>query len=111
MMPFFILRFERFVKSDPYWTKIYRKIENKIKSEREYNRLRQKPAEQALEAFEFRLFSESNDIEKIANMSEKKLFEAFMRFFEEFRQRKSLGPVKRIPPVEYVKGLLVDLGD
>lgn len=111
----FVLRFERFIKSDNYWKKVYEKIAKKIKSDNEYRKFvrreHRKPVEEALETFEFRLFSESSDIEKLSKMSEHQLFNAFMKFYIESKIRRSLVPVYRIPPPEYVKGLLAELGD
>ncbi|MCK4635179.1 MAG: hypothetical protein KAT37_04895, partial [Candidatus Aenigmarchaeota archaeon] len=73
----FVLRFERFIKSDNYWKKVYEKIAKKIKSDNKYKKFvrreHRKPVEEALETFEFRLFSESSDIEKLSKMSEHQL--------------------------------------
>lgn len=111
----YILRFERFIKKDPYWKGVYTKIAEKIKSDMDYQKFAKKEkknsVEEALNAFEFRLFSESNDIEKLSKISGHRLFEAFTKFYMEFKDRRSLLPVYRVPPPECVWSLLKELGD
>ena len=111
----FVLRFERFIKKDPYWKKIYNTIDCKIKSDMSYSNFIRKESEisveDALEIFEFRLFSESINIVKLSKISGKQLFNAFAKFFDEVKIRSNLVPVYRVPPPEYVKGLLINLGE
>ncbi|UCG95706.1 MAG: hypothetical protein JSV92_01490 [archaeon] len=111
----YILRFEKFIKSDSYWRKVYRRIAEKIKSCKDYRNFvkseKRVLVEDVLRAFEFRLFSESRDIEKLSAMPEDQLFKLFRRFYEEAKVRRSLVPVNRVPPPEYVRGLLLEIGD